>query len=133
MSDKTKPIIPAGLTHFAVSFVLGAAAAGGCLCALAAFMANRGLAPELAQPLAAVSLGIGSLFGGWLFALLQKQHGLFCGAAQGTAFAALLLLAQGAAGSVPGGERLLKMGLVALAGAMGGVLRAWTQGKRHRA
>jgi len=130
MSEKFKgPALP---VRFILSFALGAATAGGCLAGFAAMMVRQGLSQEAARPLATAAVCIGSLLAGWLFALWQGSRCLVCGAGQGSLFAAALLLAQSAAGAALDMERLLGLGLVALAGALGGLIQAFAPKRKHR-
>lgn len=129
MPDKTKDNAP-GLQRFFCSFGVGAAAAALALCGAATLMAGHGLPSAAAWPLATAAVCCGSLFSGWLFALLQKQRGLLCGAGQGAAFASFLLLTQRAADAVPGTKQYLSLALIVLAGAAGGLVHAFSPHRR---
>lgn len=122
MSDTAKNNSPVRLGHFFGSFGVGVAVAALALCGMATLMAGHGLSRSLAWPLATAAVCLGSAFGGWLCAFLQKRRGLLCGAGEGAAFAVFLLLAQGAAGTTPDEKQFWGLALIALAGMAGGLL-----------
>lgn len=129
-----KSSVPAAAGRFCAALAFGAAVCAVCMGMCAAAMAKQGLAVSFVWPLGTFSACMGCFAGGWLCAMLQKQRGLVCGAALGLAFAAILLAAQGAAGSTPDYKQLLRLAVIALAGAAGGLVRtlaATKAKKRH--
>lgn len=120
----------AGFGHFLIAGGVGTAAAVGFVAGFAALMARHGLPASLAGPLATASVCMGSALSGWLYAMFQRRRSLACGAGQGTMLAFLLLVAQGTQGTVPLGGEWVRLGMVVLAGALGGALHALLAGKR---
>ena len=127
-----KASVPAGPGLFLGAAAFGLAVSGGCLAGMAALMESRGLVQGAAWPLSTLAVCMGSLLGGWLAALLQKSRRLLYGAAEGAALAAVLAVLQMAGGSLPAGEQLLRLLLVVLAGACGGLLGLMAAGGRGR-
>ena len=93
--------------HLLAALGFGAACAAGSGAGLAWLMASRGMGPGAAWPFATAAVCLGSLLGGWLLALLQKNRGLVWGGVPDAAQAARLALVtlSGAAGGCAGARR----------------------------
>lgn len=128
MADKS---IAAQVGRFALALALGAASAACCLCVMAALMVGQGLPQTVIWPMATGCVCVGGLLSGWLYAALQKQHGLVCGAAQGAALAALLAVVQAINGGSPDAQQGIRLALILTAGIFGGTAHAFAHGKRR--
>lgn len=127
----TNKSIAAQVGRFALALALGTASAACCLCVMAALMVGQGLPQSVIWPMATGCVCAGSLFGGWLYAVLQKQHGLVCGAAQGAALAALLAVVQATNGGSLDAQQGIRLALILVAGIFGGTAHAFAHGKRR--
>ena len=117
--------------HVVAAFAVGCAAAAGCGAASASLMVARGLGLSAAGSLATGSICAGSLVGGWVLALLQKSRGLLWGGMLGTVYALALLGIQLAQDTTPDPVQLVRLGLMILAGAVGGYAGTLRNGKRR--
>lgn len=117
--------------HVVAAFAVGCAAAAGCGAASASLMVARGLGLSAAGPLATGAICAGSLVGGWVLALLQKSRGLLWGGMLGTVYALALLGIQLAQDTTPDPVQLVRLGLMILAGAVGGYAGTLRNGKRR--
>ena len=128
MSD-TKKFPAAGLLAV---FGLGSAAAAGWLAGFGWLMVQQGLTQEAAAPLATAAVCLGSFLSGLLIALIQRGRGLVWGAAEGALFAGLLFLLGTLYQSEWGTAQFVRVGLVLLAGVLGGVLGMLRAERRRR-
>ena len=122
---------PAGLGITVISFLAGAAAAGGCMAGFASWMVHSGHGQAVAFPLAAVALGFGCFFSGWFAAFVQKKRGLLLGAVQSGLYACVLLEAVSLSGGSTGPRQMLCLCLLAACGCSGGFL-GMVCGEKHR-
>jgi len=98
---------------------------------MAELMVSKGLSGSAAAPLATVAVGIGSFCGGWTAAFCKKEHGLFCGALQGSMTAALLLILALPTGLLIENAMLLRFATAVLCGSFGGFLGVQGRGRKH--
>ncbi len=128
MSDtKTFPAV-----RIVLSFGLGAAAAAGCLVGFGWLMVGQGMTQDAAGPLATAAVCFGSLLGGFLLAVIQKEKGLVWGVTEGILFVGALVLLGTLYQSEWQTMQFVRAGLVLTAGMLGGVLGMLCAGRRRR-
>lgn len=114
------------------AFGLGGAAAAGCLVGFGWLMVQQGLTQDAAGPLATAAVCLGSFLSGLVLAAFQREKGLLWGAAEGGLFAGVLFLLGTLYQSEWGSAQFLRVGLVLMAGMLGGILGMLRTERRRR-
>ena len=134
---KTVAAESSGLQNAALSVLLGVLF-GVVLSVLllvlfSVLMVARGLPTGATMPLAYIALAGGGFCGGLVSGRALRRRGLIAGALTGLLYALLLLLCGALLGQAAfGGSMLLKLGVCAAAGGVGGILGCNMRARRRR-